>query len=63
MDVVRRKNVSVINPVGSGVMENPGLIPFMPGIAKFFMDQDLILPQIASWWCGQEKEKKYVLEN
>lgn len=63
LDVVRRKNVSVINPVGSGVMENPGLIPFMPGIAQYFLGQDLILPQIASWWCGQEKEKKHVLEN
>ncbi|MRI02548.1 hypothetical protein GH721_18540 [Kriegella sp. EG-1] len=63
LDVVRRKNVSIINPVGSGVIENPGLIPFMPAIAKYFLNQDLILPQIASWWCGQEEEKKYVLKN
>lgn len=63
LDVVRRKNVSVINPVGSGVVENPGLIPFMPAIAKYFLNEKLILPQIASWWCGQEKEKNYVLQN
>ena len=63
LDVVRRKNVSVINPIGSGVIENPGLIPFMPAIAKYFLNQELILPQIASWWCGQETEKNYVLEN
>lgn len=63
LDVVRRKNVSVINPVGSGVIENPGLIPFMPAIAQYFLNEDLILPQIASWWCGQEKEKNYVLTN
>ncbi|WP_282056958.1 circularly permuted type 2 ATP-grasp protein [Maribacter luteus] len=63
LDVVRRKNVSIINPVGSGVIENPGLIPFMPGIAKYFLNESLILPQIASWWCGQEQEKKYVLDN
>ena len=63
LDVVRRKNVTVINPVGSGVIENPGLIPFMPAVAKYFLNQDLILPQIASWWCGQERERKYVLEN
>ena len=63
LDVVRRKNVSVINPIGSGVIENPGLIPFMPAIAKYFLNEELILPQIASWWCGQENEKNYVLEN
>jgi len=63
LDVVRRKNVSIINPAGSGVIENPGLIPFMPAIAKYFFDEQLLLPQIASWWCGQEREKNYALEN
>ena len=63
LDVVRRKNVSIINPVGSGVIENPGLIPFMPAIARYLLNEDLILPQIASWWCGQEQERNFVLNN
>ena len=63
LDVVRRQNVAIVNPIGSGVLENPGLIPFMPAICKFFLDEELMLPQIASWWCGQEKEKNYVLQN
>ena len=63
LNVVRKQNVAVINPVGSGVLENPGLIPFMNSVCKYFLNEDLILPQIASWWCGQEKERKYVLEN
>ena len=63
LDVVRRQNVAIVNPVGSAVMENPGLIPFMPSISKYFLNEDLMLPQIASWWCGQEKEMNYVLEN
>ncbi|WP_372775038.1 circularly permuted type 2 ATP-grasp protein [Mangrovibacterium sp.] len=63
LEVVRKKNVSIINPIGSRVLENPGLIPFIPGIAKYFLNQELILPQVASWWCGQEKERQYVLEH
>jgi uncharacterized circularly permuted ATP-grasp superfamily protein/uncharacterized alpha-E superfamily protein len=63
LDVVRRNNVAIINPVGSGVIENPGLIPFMPAIAKYFLKEELVIPQIASWWCGQEKERNYVLNN
>ncbi len=63
LDVVRRNNVAIINPVGSGVIENPGLIPFMPAIAQYFLKEDLLIPQIASWWCGQEKERNYVLNN
>jgi len=63
LDVVRKQNVTIINPIGSGVIENSGLIPFMPSIAKYFLKEDLILPQIATWWCGQEKERKFVLNN
>lgn len=63
LDVVRRENVTIINPVGSGVIENSGLMPFMPAIAKYFLNEDLILPQIATWWCGQKKERDFVLEN
>jgi uncharacterized circularly permuted ATP-grasp superfamily protein/uncharacterized alpha-E superfamily protein len=63
LGVVRQQNVAIMNPIGSGVLENPGLIPFMNSICKYFLKEDLLLPQIASWWCGQEKERKHVLEN
>ncbi|MGJ8759284.1 MAG: circularly permuted type 2 ATP-grasp protein [Polaribacter sp.] len=63
LEVVRLQNVAIVNPIGSGVLENPALIPFMENICKFFLKEKLILPQIASWWCGQEKERKHVLED
>lgn len=63
LDVVRRQNVSIINPIGCRILENPGLIPFMPAISKYFLGEDLILPQIATWWCGQEKEANYVMDH
>ncbi|NRD20035.1 circularly permuted type 2 ATP-grasp protein [Winogradskyella eckloniae] len=61
LEAVRLQNVSIINPIGSGVLENPALNPFMKNICKYFLNEELILPQIASWWCGQEKERKHVL--
>uniref|UniRef100_UPI00404879EE circularly permuted type 2 ATP-grasp protein n=1 Tax=Mariniflexile sp. TaxID=1979402 RepID=UPI00404879EE len=63
LDVVRQQNVTIVNPIGSGVLENSGLIPFMNAICKYFFKEELILPQIASWWCGQEKERNHVLNN
>lgn len=63
LEVVRNKKVTVVNPVGSGAIENSGLIPFMNAICKYFLKEDLILPQIASWWCGQKKERDWVLKN
>ncbi|WP_354680779.1 circularly permuted type 2 ATP-grasp protein [Mariniflexile fucanivorans] len=63
LDVVRQQHVSIVNPIGSGVLENSGLIPFMNAICKYYFKENLILPSIASWWCGQKEERSYVLNN
>ena len=63
LEVIRQGNVVVINPPGSGVLENPGLMPFLPSIAKRLMDEDLRLSSVATWWCGQPKQREYVLAN
>ena len=63
LQAIRSGNVSIANPLGSSVLENPGLMPFLQNIARHFFNTDLILPAIASWWCGQPKELQYVLNN
>ena len=63
VNVIRKDNLSMINPIGVGILENIGLNPFMKNIAKFLLNEELILPQIATWWCGQKKELNFVLEN
>ncbi|HZF70754.1 circularly permuted type 2 ATP-grasp protein [Sulfuricurvum sp.] len=60
---IRAGGVKMFNPLGSGVLENVGLNPFMSHLARYFLDEELILPQIATWWCGQAKEQKFVLDN
>lgn len=63
LEVARRGNVAIANPLGSSILENPGLIPFLPKLAKHFLGQDLRLASVATWWCGQKKERDYVLAN
>ncbi|UZR96125.1 circularly permuted type 2 ATP-grasp protein [Chondrinema litorale] len=63
MEAIREKKVLVINPLGTRILENPGLMAFLPQLCKHILGEDLILPSVATWWCGQQKEKKYVLEN
>jgi len=58
---VRSGHVRIANPIGSSVLENPGLMPFLQPIARYFLAEDLLIPTIASWWCGQPKELDYVL--
>jgi len=63
VDTMRHGNLHIINPIGSGILENVGLNPFMKSICRYFLNEDLLLPQIATWWCGQPKELNFVLEN
>jgi uncharacterized circularly permuted ATP-grasp superfamily protein/uncharacterized alpha-E superfamily protein len=63
MQVVRKGNVAIANPLGSSIVENAGLVPFLPAIAKYFWNKELIMPSIATWWCGQPKEMQYVIDN
>lgn len=63
VESMRQDNLNMMNPVGSAVLENVGLNPFMGKISKYFLNEELILPQIATWWCGQEKELNFVLKN
>ncbi|OOQ61596.1 circularly permuted type 2 ATP-grasp protein [Mucilaginibacter pedocola] len=63
MEAVRQKKVTIINPLGCRILENPGLMAFLPRLCRRLLNEELILPSVATWWCGQEKEKRYVLDN
>ncbi|MFH1153119.1 MAG: circularly permuted type 2 ATP-grasp protein [Pseudomonadota bacterium] len=50
---VRAGNVVVSNPLGSGFLETPGLIPFLPGLCRFLLQEDLLLQDMETQWCGK----------
>ncbi len=54
LEAVRQGNVLVANALGSGVLESPGLPGFLPAIAEKLLGEELLLPTVASWWCGEE---------
>lgn len=53
LEAVRQGNVLVANALGSGVLESPGLPGFLPAISEKLLGEELLLPSIASWWCGE----------
>ncbi|MDO3379250.1 circularly permuted type 2 ATP-grasp protein [Geoalkalibacter halelectricus] len=63
LQAARLGHVAIANPIGSGALENPGLAAFLPGIARYLLGEDLKLPSVATWWCGQERERDFVLAN
>jgi uncharacterized circularly permuted ATP-grasp superfamily protein/uncharacterized alpha-E superfamily protein len=63
LQAVRSGNVAVANPLGSSVLENPGLMAFLPALARELLGQDLRIPSVATWWCGDDESRAYVLEH
>lgn len=53
----------IANWPGSGVAESRAMSAFIPKLAKVMLEQDLLLPNVATWWCGQDKEREYVEEH
>jgi len=63
IEAVRAGTVAVANALGAGLMESPAFMAFLPGLCRHLLGEDMILPSVATWWCGQEKERKYVLDH
>lgn len=63
LQAARSGNVCIINPPGSSVLENSALLAFMAPACRFLLNEELLLPSIATWWCGQPNELQFVLDN
>jgi uncharacterized circularly permuted ATP-grasp superfamily protein/uncharacterized alpha-E superfamily protein len=62
-EAVRRGTVRVVNGLGAGVLENPGLLPFMSEICEMLLDEPLRLPSVQTYWAGDSRSRAYVLDN
>jgi uncharacterized circularly permuted ATP-grasp superfamily protein/uncharacterized alpha-E superfamily protein len=62
LGAVRAGNVVISNSLGSGMIETPAHHAFLAGLSWALRGEPLHLPSVATWWCGQENEKRYVLE-
>jgi uncharacterized circularly permuted ATP-grasp superfamily protein/uncharacterized alpha-E superfamily protein len=61
IDVIRKNGVVVANMPGSGVMEARALLGFLPSLSRRFFSEELKIPHIATWWCGQRSAREQVL--
>lgn len=61
-EALRQGTISMVNALGSGILETRALGAFMPRLSLALLGQELDLPQIATWWCGQGAERSHVLD-
>jgi uncharacterized circularly permuted ATP-grasp superfamily protein/uncharacterized alpha-E superfamily protein len=61
IDVLRKGGVVVANMPGSGVLEARALLGFLPSLCRRLLGETLMMPHIATWWCGQKAARDAVL--
>jgi uncharacterized alpha-E superfamily protein len=63
VQAVRAGGVAVANALGSGVVEAPAMMSFLPKIGAQVLGEAPLLPNVATWWCGQPAEREIVLSS
>lgn len=61
LGVMRAGRVAIINLPGSAVVETPALAAFLPALARRELGEDLKLPSLLTWWCGEPAAQAEVL--
>ncbi|MFI5323646.1 MAG: circularly permuted type 2 ATP-grasp protein, partial [Thermodesulfobacteriota bacterium] len=63
MDVYKSGRVALVNAIGTGIADDKIIYAYVPGIIKYYTGEDPILPNVPTYVCWEELDRKYVLEN
>jgi uncharacterized circularly permuted ATP-grasp superfamily protein/uncharacterized alpha-E superfamily protein len=61
LQAIRAGNVLVANTPGSAFLESPALLGFLPALARHLLKEELQLPALPTWWCGERAALEEVL--
>ncbi|CRI66005.1 conserved hypothetical protein [Thiocapsa sp. KS1] len=62
VQAVRAGNLVIANALGSGILEHPALPAFMPSLCRELLGEELQIPDIPTWWCGDPESRVQVLD-
>ena len=52
IEATRRGRVALANALGTGFLEHPALAAFLPAVSRALLGEELLLPPVPNWWCG-----------
>ncbi|MGI9162103.1 MAG: circularly permuted type 2 ATP-grasp protein, partial [Mycobacterium sp.] len=61
VEVQRRGAVTVVNTLGSGIMESPGVQRFFPELARTLFGEEPALASPQLYWAGLDSERSHIL--
>jgi len=63
IDVYRAGRVALANAPGTGVADDKAVYAYVPQMIKYYLDQDMILPNVPTFICWDDKQREHVLAN
>jgi uncharacterized circularly permuted ATP-grasp superfamily protein len=63
MEVYQQGNVALANAPGTGVADDKVIYAYVPRIVKYYLNEDIILPNVPTYICAEDEARKYVLEH
>lgn len=61
VQALRSGNVRSINPLGSGVLESPAFLSYLPRLCREFLNEDLVLESVPTYYCGDPRQLERAL--
>jgi uncharacterized circularly permuted ATP-grasp superfamily protein len=63
MEVYQKGNVALANAPGGGVADDKVIYAYVPRIVKYYLSEDIILPNVPTYICSEAEDLEYVLKN
>ena len=61
MNAYRAGNVAIANAPGNGVADDKAVYALVPAIIRYYLGEDPILPNVETYLCAIEADRRYVL--
>jgi uncharacterized circularly permuted ATP-grasp superfamily protein/uncharacterized alpha-E superfamily protein len=62
VEAVRQGHVALANPIGTGLLQTPALLPYLPRLCRHLLGEELQLGSAETFWCGDPGALKVVLD-
>jgi uncharacterized circularly permuted ATP-grasp superfamily protein len=63
VNAYRAGNVAIANALGNGVADDKAVYALVPKIIRYYLDEDPILPNVETYLCAFDDDRRYVLEH
>lgn len=63
MDAYRAGNVALANAPGTGVADDKAVYAYVPQIIRYYLDEEILLPNVPTYLCDDAEQRAHVLDN